>query len=318
MRLNKLDLNLLVVLDMLLRERSVSQTAQIMNLTQPAISSALARLRSYFHDELLVQVDRRMVPTPFAAGLADPVRNVLDDLMRIATARSDFEPKLAERTFKFICSDYSYQVLLTSVIRQLTSVAPGVRITATLTNERNIDLLNQGKVDFIVLPMSRVTADHPTAPLFSEGFSCIAWSGNSVVGNSITREKYLELEHVSTCLGPSSPPTVEQESLDAQGISRKIVVYAPNFSSVPDTIIGTNYIATVHSRIAQLYARRMPIRVFPTPVEIAEFTEVLQWHKSNSADPGIIWMKDFLVHCAAAAGAGGRLPRALEELAHNV
>lgn len=301
MRLHNLDLNLLVVLDRLLAERSVSQTALQLRLTQPAISNALSRLRQHFEDELLVQVGRRMEPTPFAESLQEPVHNALEELRRIATTRSEFDPLTAERTFTIICSDYVFQVYLTHVVRELGTAAPGLRLTTFLTSELSADLLNQGKADFIIVPEMRKVPDHPAVPLFSDRFSCIAWKENPLLGNGITKEKFLALEHVSTCLGPNNPPHIEQESLDAHGLSRKIAVFAPNFTSVPDAVVGTNFIATVHAKAAALYAKRLPIRVFPPPVEIAPFVEVVQWHKNKGSDPGILWMRDFLVRCAGQA-----------------
>lgn len=300
MRLNKLDLNLLVVLDILLTERSVSQTAQQLRLTQPAISNALARLRQHFEDDLLVQVGRRMVPTPFAESLAGPVNRALAELQQIATTRAEFDPATAERSFTILCSDFVFQTCITAAIRELAGVAPGIRLTTFLTSEQSADQFHQGLADFAIVPESRAVPDHPGVPLFSERFSCIAWERNPLVGGSITREKYLELEHVSICLGPSNPPHVEQESLEAQGIVRKIAIYAPNFTSVPDAVVGTNYIATIHARTAALYAARLPIRVFPPPVAIAPFVELLQWHRNKGTDPGVQWMRDFLVRIAAA------------------
>lgn len=298
MRLLKLDLNLLVVLDMLLTERSVSQTAQRMGLTQPAISNALSRLRQHFEDELLVQVGRRMEPTPFAESLAGPVHMALEELRSIATTRADFDPATAERAITIICSDYVFQVFLAQALRELAAEAPGIKVTTYLTSEISGELLNQGKADFFITPEARTAVDHPSVPLFSDRFSCIAWAENPLIGATLTKEKYLALEHVSTCLGPSNPPHIEQESLEAYGLTRKIAVFAPNFTSVADAVVGTNFIATVHAKSAVLHAQRLPIRVFPPPVEIAPFTEVLQWHRNKGADPGVIWMRDFMVRCA--------------------
>jgi LysR family nod box-dependent transcriptional activator len=299
MRLYNLDLNLLVVLDMLLTERSVSQTAQQMRLTQPAISNALARLRQHFQDDLLVQVGRRMVPTPFAESLAEPVHAALEELRRIATTRGEFDPASAERTFTIICSDFVFQMFLTHAIRELVREAPGIKLNCFLTNEYTAELLNQGKADFAIVPDARQCPDHPGVPLFSERFSCIVWKDNPLVGATLTREKYLELEHVSTCLGPSNPPHVEQASLDAHGLVRKIAVYAPNFTSVGEAVVGTHFIATVHARTAAVYAKRLPLRVLAPPVEIAPFVELVQWHKNKGSDPGVLWMRDFLVGCAS-------------------
>jgi LysR family nod box-dependent transcriptional activator len=298
MRFHNLDLNLLVVLDSLLSERSVSQTAQELRLTQPAISNALSRLRLHFEDDLLVQVGRKMVPTPFAESLAEPVRQALDDLRRIVVTRSEFDPSVADRTFSFVCSDYVFSVLLTGAIQKLATIAPRIRLQVLLSTDLTRGLLADGKVDFMVVPERRSDAQHPSAPVFTDRFACIAWANNPLIGNVLTLEKYLELEHVSVVLGPHNPPHIEQESLEAQGVVRKIAVHAPTFNAVAEAVVGGNLIATVHARAAQLYAERLPIKVYPPPVEIATFVECLQWHKNKQADAGTIWMRDFLINHA--------------------
>ena len=129
MRYHKLDLNLLVVLDKLLSLGNVSQTAQMLHMTQPAISMSLARLRAHFEDELLVQVGRKMVPTPFAESLRDKVREALSELEQIAMNRSGFDPATVSRTFSIVASDYVYQVFLTGALRGLHAQAPNVVVS---------------------------------------------------------------------------------------------------------------------------------------------------------------------------------------------
>ena len=92
---------------------------------------------------------------------------------------------------------------------------------------------------------------------------------------------------------------MEQSSLDAHGLKRNIVVYAPNFTSVAEAIIGTNLLATVHTRTAEVYARRLPLRIVRPPVDIEPFVEHLQWHRNKSTDPGMVWMREFLVRVAS-------------------
>lgn len=298
MRFHNLDLNLLVVLDSLLQERSVSQTAQALRLTQPAISNALARLRQHFEDDLLVQVGRKMVPTPFAETLAEPVRQSLEGLRRIVVTRSEFDPAAAERTFTFVCSDYVFNVFMTGAIRKLVTLAPRLKIVGLLTSDQSAPLLGEGKVDFMISPDRKCDAAHPRAALFTDRFACIAWTENPLVGNAITLEKYLELEHVSVTLGPHNPAHIEQQSLDDQGVARNIMVHAPTFGSVAEAVVGTNMIATVHARHADQMAERLPLKVFAPPVEIATFTENVQWHKNKEADAGTLWMRDFLIEHA--------------------
>ena len=300
MRFHNLDLNLLVALDSLLQGRSVSQTAESLRLTQPAISNALSRLRQHFEDDLLVQVGRRMVPTPFAESLAPGVHAALEDLRRIVVTRSDFDPGATDRSFTFVCSDYVFNVFLTGALRKLVQVAPQLKVVVLLTSDQTWGLLGEGKVDFMIAPESKCDPGHPRLPLFSDRFACIAWKDNPLVGSSITLQKYLDLDHVSVTLGPHNPPHIEQESLDAQGVVRRIAVHAPTFSSVAEAVVGTNLIATVHARGAELFARRLPIKVFPPPLSIAPFTENLQWHKNKEADAGTLWLRDFLVEHASS------------------
>ncbi|ESQ86680.1 nodulation protein NfeD [Asticcacaulis sp. AC460] len=298
MRFHRLDLNLLVILDHLLQGKSVSQTAQFLSLTQPAISNSLSRLRVHFEDELFVQVGRRLEPTPFAKTLAEPVKAALQDIERIIIARSDFDPATAERDFTLVCSDYVYTAFLTLVIRKLAVIAPKVNILVMLNSEMTSPLLNDGQVDFLITPQGLTFPLHPSVPLFSDDFSCIVWSGNEEVGDSLTREQYLDMRHVSVTLGPKNPKHIEQKSLDMLNIERRIVVFTPTFNAVADTVVGTPYIATVHSRTARLFAERLPLKVLKAPVPIATFTECLQWHRNKDADTGTLWLKEFLVNCA--------------------
>jgi LysR family nod box-dependent transcriptional activator len=298
MRFHRLDLNLLVILDHLLQGRTVSETARQLSLTQPAISNSLSRLRVHFEDELFVSVGRRLEPTPFAKSLAEPVKTALAEIERIIITRSDFIPETAERDFTIVCSDYVYSAFLTRVIRKLAEVAPNINLLVLLNSEMTSPLLNEGQIDFLITPQGLTFPLHPHVPLFSDDFSCIVWSGNEGVGDTLTAEEYLSMRHVSVTLGPKNPKHIEQHSLDMLGIARRIVVFAPTFNSVADTIIGTPYIATVHSRTARLFAERLPLKVLKAPVPIATFTECLQWHRNKDNDAGTLWLKEFLVSCA--------------------
>jgi LysR family transcriptional regulator, nod-box dependent transcriptional activator len=300
MRFHKLDLNLLVILDLLLQGKSVSQTAQQLSLTQPAISNSLARLRVHFEDDLFVQVGRRLEPTPFARTLAEPVNTALMEVERIIITRSDFIPETAERDFIIVCSDYVYSAFLTRVIHKLAEAAPRINLTVLLNSEMTGHLMNEGRADFLITPQNLIYPLHPFAELFSDDFSCIVWSENKAVGDNLTAEAYLNMRHVSVTLGPGPKGSthIEQKSLDMLGIERQIAVYAPTFNTVADTVVGTPYIATVHTRTARLFARRLPLRVLKVPVPIETFTECLQWHRNKNSDAGTLWLKSFMLNCA--------------------
>lgn len=312
MKLHNLDLNLLLVLDVVLRECSVSRAARHLDLTQPAISSALQRLRAHFQDDILVQVGRRMIPTPFAESIAPSVKGALEELRRIATMRAEFDPAIAQRAFTFVCSDYVFLVFLSRAVRELATIAPNVRLYVYLTSEATRRMLGEARADFLILPTTRRLTDHPFTPLFDDRFCCIAWTGNKMVGDEITLDDYRALQHVETSLDPSNPPHIVQETLGNQGITRTVVAYAPTFASVIEVVVGTDYVATVHERTARIFAERLPIKLLSSPVPHEPFVEALQWNAKMSGDPGIIWMRDFLLDLAAPMRQSGpadlRLP----------
>ena len=295
MRLHRLDLNLLIMLDILIAEKSVSQTAQRLSMTQPAVSNALSRLRAHFDDELLVVMGRRMAPTPLCESLAEPVRRIIAELSIIAAARAGFDPATTERTVSIICSDYVFLVFLSVAIRRLAVIAPHVKVRTLLTNEGMGDLLKSGRAEFGIFPEQRLVEGLPQAPLFEDDFSVISWVENTQVKGRLTAEQYLSLGHVSTSIGPTTPPHIEQESLDLYGIERNIMVYAPNFTGVAEAVLGTDYIATMHTRSALILSERMPLRVTAPPVAIAPFNVCLQWNPAMEIDPGIIWIKNCLM-----------------------
>jgi DNA-binding transcriptional LysR family regulator len=303
MRFHNLDLNLLALLDRLITERSVSATALQLRMTQPAVSNALARLRLHFRDDLMVQVGRRMEPTAFALSLQDRIRDALQQLESIANAQGSFDPLTADRTFSLLTSDYVFLVFITDVLRRLAATAPGIRLRVMLTTENSEDLLRKGEVDFLILPEQLTVADHPTAPLFSDRFICIIWSGNTEIGEELSLEQYLSAQHISTSLGPSNVAHIEQQALDSLGVTRKIAAFAPNFTLVADAVVQTPYIATIHSRSARRLAERLPIRLIEPPLAIPPFTETIQWHRGRSTDPAAMWLRAFLSDCATALDA---------------
>jgi LysR family nod box-dependent transcriptional activator len=304
MRLQRLDLNLLIMLDILMAEGSVSQTAQRLAMTQPAISNALARLRAHFDDELFVLMDRRMVPTPLCRSLAEPVRGIIAELSVIAAARSAFDPATADRTISIICSDYVFLVHLSDAIRALAPVAPGVRVRTMQTAENMGELLRSGRADFLIIPEQRKVPGLPSAPLFTDDFSVICWSENRGISDAISIEQYLAHKHVGASIGPQIPPHIEQSSLDKHGVFRDFAVYAPNFTSVAEVVVGTNYIATMQSRAARILAQRLPLRLLRPPVEIAPFTVCVQWTPAMASEPGVAWMRSFFAdHAKGLADA---------------
>ncbi len=305
MHFHKLDLNLLVALDTLLEERSVSRAAARQHLSQSAMSSALSRLREYFGDELLVSVGRRMEPTALALSLAPQVRNILQQVRVTIETRPTFHPATAQRRFRVMTSDYLIEVLLADVVRQLATTAPGIQLEIVASGEASLAAFLRGDVDLIIAPDRNLLEDHPRTLLFEETFSCVVWSGNNSVSDPITIEQYVAMSHVTVLFGPNQPTMLEEwftnQAERGQGIERRVDIIAPNFGAVPHLVVGTQRVATMHSRHARLYQQLLPLRVVEPPPGFPTMREMVQWHRHLDTDPAIRWFVSLLTSFAASS-----------------
>ena len=177
MNLSQFDLNQLLALDALLEEKSVSHAARRMYLTPSAMSRALRRLQESFDDKLLVPINgRKMVLTPMAEKLRNPVRQILLQVKGIRAHRPNFEPALARRTIVLCASDYIVTTLLRAVIRRLASEAPAVKLHVVQNNSLWADQLERGDVDLTVIPKTYALPNYPKDTLFSDPYCCISLS----------------------------------------------------------------------------------------------------------------------------------------------
>jgi LysR family transcriptional regulator, nod-box dependent transcriptional activator len=302
MRLQNLDLNLLVALDVLLEERNVSRAAARQHMSQSAMSGALARLRECLGDELLVQVGRQMVPTHLAAELAPKVRDILLRIQSAVEARPVFDPAEARRTFRIITSDYLTEVLISDVVRRIQREAPGILLEILPPSVMLDDALERAEVDFLIIPDRYTRDNHPKEVLFEERFCCVIWTGNTRVGDTLSLDQYLTLGHVGVNLIRQTP-SAEQLHLEQLGYERRLEVIVPSFSLMPHLLVGTELLATMHHRLALLYARLLPLRILPLPLDFPPLVEMLQWSRYFERDPGLTWMRGVFQECVSAQKA---------------
>jgi LysR family transcriptional regulator, nod-box dependent transcriptional activator len=298
MNLNRLDLNLLVALDALLTERSITHAGERLHLSPSATSGALARLRDYFDDELLTQIGRRMVPTPLGESLQGAVRDCLLHIQQTVEIRPQFNPATSTRNFTIMMSDFAATVLMPGVLRQLQTEAPGVTFELLANDNEPWEALNRGEIDFLVLPRRFVRPDHPSQVLFEEEYVCVCWAGNSAVGDTLSLEQFLQLGHVVSRPGKQRPPTIDAWFFERFGHSRRIEVVATTFTGVPHLLVGTNRLSVMHKRLAVLFCEPLSLRILPVPIEMPRLVEMMQWHKYRDRDPGRIWMTQVLTSAA--------------------
>jgi LysR family transcriptional regulator, nod-box dependent transcriptional activator len=307
MRFHGLDLNLLVALDALLTHRNVTRAAAQLNLSQSALSGALARLREHFDDELVVQVGRRMEPTPLAQTLIEPLHDILLKTKSLVTTTPSFDPRTSNRRISLIASDYSTEILLLDLVTEIAKEAPGLKVSLEEHTTEAFERFNRGEINLRIIPKPFAFEGHPHEQLFEERYVCVAWKDNPEIGERLTLEQYQSLPHVVRYSSGALQTTFDQQVLDQAGLSRNTAVSVPLFTFVPRLVVGTRRIATVHARLAELYARSLPIRILAPPVAFPVLTEVLEWHYHEDHDPCLSWFRKAIVKRAALTfGADGR------------
>lgn len=295
MRFNRLDLNLLVALDALLTECSITRAAERLHLSQSATSNALARLREYFDDELLVQVGRRMEPTPRAEGLRDAVRDVLMRVDSTIAAQPEFDPTTSERCFRLFASDYTQQALGPHLMALLHASGCTAQIEFRPQVANPYRELERGEADLLIIPHTFTSPDHPRELLYEERFVCVVWQGSALAQGTLTPLRYELARHV--VMVPSHLPgsqAYESYLLGQVGVKRQLAVMTYSFASLPALVVGTDYIATVHERLARVLCHAWPLALRPLPFDVPVMPQAVQWHKYRSQDPGLVWMRQQL------------------------
>lgn len=300
MRFQRLDLNLLVALDALLSEKSVSLAADRLCLSQSATSSALGRLRDYFGDDLLVMKGRGMVLTARAEELIEPVRAVLEQIRTTVAIAPTFDPATADRQVRIMASDYSTQVLVAGVLAELERDAPHLRFEIQPMGDNPIEAIERGQIDLLLTIDFAISADHPSQMLFEDDYVVVGDAANPDMQGEMTRERYFALGHVTARFGKSRTPAFDDWFVRRQKTQRRIEVVAPTFLSQPGLVVGTRRIATMHRRLAQQIVPGTGLAMREVPFDIPPIREVIQWHLSNNNDRALRWVVERLAAHAHA------------------
>lgn len=302
MRFKGLDLNLLVALDALLDEASVSRAAQRLHITQPAASAALRRLREWFEDPLLATRGRGLMLTPYALRLKPQLTALLSGIDAFASQPAQFDPATTHRRFRLAMSDFLTSVVLRPLCAAIAASAPGIELEIVTPGDSSSELLERGEIDLIMVPQEFVGPQNPSRLLFEEQHVIAGWSGNPLVRSPITMQAFAAAGHVSVRLGQVMRLTFAEAQLRALGISRREEVIVPSFAMVPDLLVGTNRLAIMHERLARLAAQRNDIVIVPLPFPFPPMREMAQFHRARANDAGLNWLLAEIDRIIAADG----------------
>jgi LysR family transcriptional regulator, nod-box dependent transcriptional activator len=293
MRYERLDLNLLVALDALIEDRSVSSAARRLCLSQPALSGALNRLRDFFGDDLLVQSGRQMMLTRKAEELRGPVREALMLIKAKITTPLVFDPSTAVRQFNIVASDYAFSVLVSQVIAEAAQIAPGLSFEVEPPGTRASERFERGEADLMLTISSYVQEGHPHVPLYTDEHAVISWS-EGAHKEGLTPKSFFSAGHVVAFFGRERHPAFTETYFTQQGINRKIEVRLPSFSALPRAVVGTDRLATMYRRHAEHFAGFLPITIHEPPVFLPTIQEEVQWHDLRSGDAGLKWLVELV------------------------
>ncbi len=292
MNVRDLDLNLLRVFDAVLRERAVTAAAASLDLTQPAVSNALARLRALLGDPLFVRTPNGMDPTPFARELAEPVRQALALLESALAHGPGFDPANATRAFRFYMSGLGQIEFLPPLIERVQKQAPSVRLEAVALDVEDIGgALAAGALDLAVGFLPGLGPPVRRRALFRDPYVCLMRAEHPV--RSLTKRKFLEASHALVTYRGGH--RVIEEALERAGLARRIALRVPHFTVVPMVLERTDLILTLPERVAKVFERRGRLRSLPPPVPIPAAEVAVHWHERFEADPGNRWLREMVI-----------------------
>lgn len=293
MNLAHFDLNLLLVFDALMRERNVSRAAACMFVTQPAMSHALNRLRQLLDDPLLVRTSRGMEPTPRALALIDPVRRALHDIEAVMSATPRFDPASTLYRFVIGCSDYSEYLLIPPLMKQIRQVAPHINL---FTKPPSIGTLaedfEQGGFDAVIAVAA--TLNEPShlrsQPLFDDRMVCVARKDHPKVGDTISLEQYVRMEHA--LVSPWGKETgIIDEWLSERGLERRVALIITHYLSAPFIVCETDLLLSLPSRIATQFVNLAPLKIVNIPKDFPAYHIHMVWHQLRDKDPPNVWLR---------------------------
>ncbi len=290
MNIYRVNLNLLKVFSVLMREQHVSAAAKCLHLSQPAISNSLQQLRELFQDELLIRGPKKMTPTKKAVLLAPKIEQVLSQLETLVFYTDEFEHKTSNRTFNLGMTDYAEYVLLPKLYEQLKKLAPNVSLKTLNYNEFSPEDFEDGKLDLGIGLEKKVPKQLMIQRLFRDSPVCVAHANHAIFKKPLTLEYYLQAEHLTTCVYSEELSRADQ-ALKKLNLQRNVKLTLQNFLPAFQTLSTSNLIGTFSKHVALQFAKKYQLKHTPPPFVIPEFHIAQVWHRQQGSDSGLIWLR---------------------------
>jgi DNA-binding transcriptional LysR family regulator len=294
-----IDLNLLVVFDALMTDKSVTRAGERIGLSQPATSNALARLRSLIKDDLFIRTAAGLRPTPIAIALHQQLRPSLQQIQAALLEQSTFDPATSDRVFAIGMSDYVEFTLLPSLMQKLQTLAPGIGVQIRSGDrDKLLSLIDSNEIDLACGVFPEQIAWHQEQQLLQESYICVCRKNHPVIGSSLSLEEYLSVSHLLVSVKEDRIGRVDA-LLAEQNLKRHIALSTPHFLTVPFILAQTDLVATLAHRVALTFAQDLKLKLLPLPFLMPAFSVSMRWHRSTETSPACQWLRSIALQVSS-------------------
>jgi len=289
-----IDLNLLVVFNEIYQEQQISGVAKRLNLSQPAVSNALSRLRRTFDDQLFVRTKVGMQPTPLAERLAEPVRLALNGLTLALNVQEKFEAATSARSFTVGLTDVAELYFMPRLIQHCTRESPSVKISTERTGR--LDLMSEmgsGRIDIAIGAFREVSDALFQRRLFRQPYVVLMRDRHPLAAQTLTLKRYLAAQHLMV---NSSESPYDRINLDLEkaGVMQQVRFSVPHFTAVPYIIANSDLLVTVPQKLAESAAQPFNLTSQAAPLRLPELQTNIFWHRRYNQDHGNVWLRNLI------------------------
>jgi len=290
-----ISLRHLKALSLLLEVRSLTKTAEILDVNQPTVSKMLARLRAHFGDPLFVRVGLSMQPTPRALELNEPLRGLLAVSDELKAATSSFDPTTSTREFKVLVSEVGMIHFVPPLMREFERCGPGLRLTAVPLDSRHVSVkLESGEADIAVGAFPREIGGLRRQKLYTDPYVSVARKDHPRLGRLSRLDDFLRERHIlvtASTTGHAAHEQLEDALLDRL-VPESIQLRVPSFVSCALVTCRTDAIGTLPERLATYLVRELPLAIFKTPLQLPRIEIAQVWHERVNRDAGHRWLRE--------------------------
>ncbi|WP_432585350.1 LysR family transcriptional regulator [Streptomyces sp. HD1123-B1] len=300
---SKLDFNLLVALDALLEEESVSGAALRLHLSSPAMSRTLARIRTALGDPVLVRSGRRMVPTPRALALREEVREIVERTRAVFTPAGELELATLERTFTLLADDGLLTLIGMGLLERVRREAPGVSLRLVPEGPGETSVLREGRADLELGVFHDPPPESRVERLVTDDNVGVVRGGHPLLSGPITPERYAAADHLSASRRGLLHGPID-EALAELGLRRRVVASVPTFASALLVTADSDLVARAGRLLTRPHIERLGLATFEIPLELPRLPIGQRWHPRYDADPAHVWLRGCVREIAGAIGPG--------------